>query len=73
MKPIIKVNSHFSYSGLLNSNYQKIVNCNFKNKKSNTLFGLKQRLKAQQLKTCSGIETALKISLFLIGFIIALN
>lgn len=73
MKSIIKSNNHNSYSGLLNSNYQNIVNFNFKVKKSNSIFGLKQRLKSDQFKTCCSIDTGLKLVVFFTGIIIALS
>ncbi len=57
--------------GFLNSNYQQIVNNNFSKVSSNSIFGIRQRLKSRQFNTCCSIETVLKVSLFFIAFLIA--
>lgn len=58
--------------GFLNSNYQQIVNSNFRKVSSNSIFGIRQRLKSRQFNTCCSIETVLKVSLFFIAFLIAI-
>ena len=55
--------------GLLNSNYKNIVNKNFKNTTSQSLFGMRQRLKRCQYQFTSSIETVLKVSTFAVIFI----
>ncbi len=52
--------------GLLNSNYKSIVRCNFSHIKSNSIFGIKQRLRSRQYQFTSSIGTILKLSVFLI-------
>ncbi|MBQ0785907.1 MAG: hypothetical protein KBT69_00290, partial [Oceanihabitans sp.] len=48
--------------GFLNSNYQQIVNSNFRKVSSNSIFGIRQQLKSRQFNTCCSIETVLKVS-----------
>ena len=52
--------------GLLNSNYKSIVNGNFKNANSSSIFGIKQSLKGRQYQFTSSIDTLLKLSVFAI-------
>ena len=52
--------------GLLNSNYKKVVKCNLNNHNSNSIFGIKQRIKSRQYQFTSSIETLLKVSVFVI-------
>jgi hypothetical protein len=52
--------------GLLNSNYKKVVKCNLNNRNSNSIFGIKQRVKSRQYQFTSSIETLLKVSVFVI-------
>ena len=58
--------------GFLNSNYQKIVNSNFSKVNSNSIFGIRQRLKSRQFNTCCSVETILKVALFFVAFLIAI-
>ncbi|MEY8847843.1 hypothetical protein AB9K26_03455 [Psychroserpens sp. XS_ASV72] len=53
--------------GLLNSNYKSIAKCNLKHSKSNSIFGIKQRLKSKQYNYTSSIDTLLKVSVFVIA------
>jgi len=55
--------------GFLTSEYKQIVKRNFNNINSPSLFGVRQRIKRLQYRTNSGIETILKVSLFLIVFL----
>lgn len=73
MESIIKLNNHNTYTGLLNSNYKSIVKYNFKNLKNNSIFGLKQRLKSEQLQTCCSVATSIKLLVFFTVIIIAIN
>lgn len=58
--------------GLLNSNYKSVVKCNLSNTKSNSIFGIKQRVKSRQYQSASSIATVLKLSVFVaaLAFII---
>ena len=58
--------------GLLNSNYKSIVRCNYSRKKTNSIFGVKQRIKSRQYQFTSSIDTVLKLSVFLIALAIIL-
>jgi len=57
--------------GFLTSNYKQIVKSNFNKVNSNTIFGIRQRIKSRQHSTNYSIETILKVSLILVvSFII---
>ena len=56
--------------GLLNSNYQKVVAQNLNNSTSHSIFGIKQRIKSLQYQTNLSIEAILKVSLFMIIFLL---
>ncbi len=64
--------NHYLYSGLLKSNYKSIVDCTFSNLKKPSVFSIRQRIKSSRFNTYCSISTTLKVSVFLIGFIIAL-
>ena len=64
---------HNSHSGLLNSKYKSVVDCSFKSLKKPSIFNIRRRLKSSRLRNCCSIETALKVSVFIIGLIVALN
>ncbi|WP_142785383.1 hypothetical protein [Changchengzhania lutea] len=55
---------HVKPEGILNSSYKTIVKANFKNTSSESIFGIRQRLKSAQYQFTSSIETVLKVSLF---------
>ncbi len=61
---------HTTSGGLLSSNYQNVVNINFKHTKANSIFGIKQRVKSYYYRTNSSIETILKVSVFMILYLI---
>ncbi|WP_299338463.1 hypothetical protein [uncultured Psychroserpens sp.] len=50
--------------GLLNSNYKSVVKCNLSNTDSNSIFGIKQRVRSRQYQITSSISTLLKLSVF---------
>ncbi|WP_431137237.1 hypothetical protein [Psychroserpens mesophilus] len=58
--------------GLLNSNYKKVVKCNLNNLNSNSIFGIRQRVKSRQYQFTSSIETLLKVSVFAIALAVIL-
>lgn len=55
---------HVKPEGILNSNYKKLVTKNLSQITSQSLFGIKQRLKSSQYRFTSGAETILKVSVF---------
>lgn len=55
--------------GLLNSNYKKLAKKNLNNTSSQSLFGMRQRLKRCQYQFTSSIETILKVAAFAVIFI----
>ena len=55
--------------GLLNSNYKNLAKKNLNNTTSQSLFGMRQRLKRCQYQFTSSIETILKVSAFAVVFI----
>lgn len=55
---------HVKPEGILNSNYKKLIRKNLNNRASQSLFGIKQRLKSRQYRFTSGAETLLKVSAF---------
>lgn len=58
--------------GFLTSQYKKGVKSNFFSSKKTSLFGIKQRLKSKNYSTCCSVGTVLKVSVFVIGTLIAL-
>ncbi|PWH81662.1 hypothetical protein DIS18_13350 [Algibacter marinivivus] len=60
-------------SGFLNSQYKSIVEKSYKNKKSNSIFGIKQRVKSKSYATSCVAETTLKLSLFLVTMLLIFN
>ena len=57
-----------SQRGLLNSNYKQQTRSNFTGR---SLFGLKQRVKTNQHQLTSVTGTILKVSVFVIAYLIA--
>ncbi|WP_303317056.1 hypothetical protein Q4Q34_02840 [Flavivirga abyssicola] len=55
---------HAEPEGILNSNYKKLVTKNLSNITSQSLFGIKQRLKSSRCRFTSGAETILKVSAY---------
>ncbi len=64
---------HNGPSGILNSKYKAIVKKNFSSLRKPSLFSIKQRLKSKQYSTCCSMGAILKISLFVVGLILAYN
>ncbi|WP_341216711.1 hypothetical protein [uncultured Wocania sp.] len=63
------IENQVNSEGLLNSNYKKLVRKNLNNTTSQSLFGIRQRLKICQYQFTSSIETILKVSAFTVIFI----
>jgi hypothetical protein len=57
-------------SGILNSNYQKVVAQNLNNSSSQSIFGIKQYIRSRQYQSNLSIGAVLKVSLFAIIFLI---
>lgn len=51
-------------SGLLTSSYKLVAAKNFENVRSASLFGVRQRVKNQQILNSAAVETILKLSVF---------
>ncbi|WCO01088.1 hypothetical protein [Psychroserpens ponticola] len=65
--PIHNLESGFETPiGLLNSNYKKVIKCNFNNYNSKSIFGIKRGVKSRRYQFTSSIETLLKVSVFVI-------
>ncbi|TGV03168.1 hypothetical protein [Flavivirga rizhaonensis] len=56
---------HAKPEGILNSNYKKLVKKNLSNITSQSLFGVKQRLKSSRYRFTSGAETILVVSVYM--------
>ncbi|WP_034041336.1 hypothetical protein [Wocania ichthyoenteri] len=63
------IKKHIKPEGLLNSNYKKLVKKNLNYTTSQSLFGMRQRLKTCQYQFTSSIETILKVAAFAVIFI----
>ncbi|WP_156168396.1 hypothetical protein [Kordia zhangzhouensis] len=63
--------SAFFNRGLLTSRYKEEIRENFQNISSTSLFGLKQRVKINQHRFAPVVGTILKISVFVLAYIIA--
>ncbi|ULC60431.1 hypothetical protein MBM09_05445 [Flaviramulus sp. BrNp1-15] len=68
-EPIV-LEKYIKPEGILNSNYKVIAKENLKNTTSKSIFAIKQRIKSRQYQITSGIETALKVSVFALIFLI---
>ena len=53
--------------GILNSNYKKVVKCNFDSNSSQSIFGIRQRIKSRRYQFTPGIDVILKVSVFVIA------
>jgi hypothetical protein len=62
--------SHFTSKGLLNSNYKSLVKHNFSASTTQSLFGIRQRLKSSQYNTVDHTAAILKLSLFAVVLIV---
>ena len=65
------MNSNFFNRGLLTSCYKEEIKENYKNISSNSLFSLKQRVKTNQYRFAPMAGTILKVSVFVIAYLIA--
>ena len=65
-----KVEEYIKPEGILNSNYQIIAKSNLENIEANSIFGIKQRIKSYHYRTTSSIETILKVSIFMILYLV---
>ncbi len=70
--PEPRFSNYYSHSGLLKSNYKSIVNNTFDNIKKPSVFSIKQRVKSTLFNNYCNISTTLKVSVFLVGLLIAL-
>ncbi len=66
----IKETIHLESKGILNSNYQNIVRKNYIDLETSSLFSIRQRIKSRQYQITSGIDTILKLSVFVTVFIL---
>ncbi len=56
--------SKFTSQGLLNSNYQSVVNQNFSASTTKSIFGIIQRIKSSQLNRVNHTAVILKLLVF---------
>lgn len=63
-KAVLEITSN---KGLLNSNYKQVVNCNFEGKNSQSIFGIRQRIKNNRSRFTPSIDVILKLSVFAIA------
>lgn len=61
--------SLFTNQGLLNSNYKSVVKYNFSKSTTESIFGIRQRLKSSQLNRVNHTAVILKLSVFAIALI----
>ncbi|WP_420572190.1 hypothetical protein [Kordia sp.] len=62
---------NFLNRGLLTSSYKEEIKENYRNLKSNSLFSLKQRVKTNHHRFMPAAGTVLKVSVFVIAYLIA--
>ncbi len=62
---------NFVNRGILTSYYKEEIKDNFSNTASNSLFSLKQRVRANQHRFMPAAGTILKVSVFVIAYLIA--
>lgn len=60
-------------SDFLNSNYKTVVKQSINNASSKSIFGLRRRIKNSRYNFVSGMEVALKVSVFLVAIIAIFN
>lgn len=61
--------SHYTTTGLLNSNYKSIVKHNFSKSTTKSIFGIRQRIKSSQFSKVDHVAAILKLSVFVIALI----
>lgn len=59
--------------GFLNSQYKTVVKDSLKDTSKKSIFGLRRRIKNSRYSFVSGMEVALKLSVFLIAIIAIFN
>lgn len=61
--------SHYTTSGLLNSNYKSIVKHNFSKSTTKSVFGIRQRIRSSQLNMVNHVGMILKLSVFAMALV----
>jgi hypothetical protein len=59
--------------GLLNSNYQNVVESTLRINSSTSIFGIRQQMKVKRFQMVSNAETLLKLSIFTIVILMMFN
>jgi len=67
--PAIIATPHFINRGLLNSNYQSVVKQNYIKSTSQSIFGIRQRLKSSQFNMFNHTAIILKLTVFALTLI----
>ncbi|WP_166966093.1 hypothetical protein [Yeosuana marina] len=65
-----KIEEYIKPEGILNSNYQIIAKSNLENIEANSVFGIRQQVKSYHYRTTSGVETLLKVAVFVILYLL---
>ncbi|WP_338357018.1 hypothetical protein [Yeosuana marina] len=65
-----EVEEYIKPEGILNSNYQIVAKSNLENIEANSVFGIRQRVKSYHYRTTSGVETLLKVTVFVILYLL---
>ncbi len=65
-----EVEEYIKPGGLLNSNYQIVAKSNLENIEADSVFGVRQRVKSYHYRTTSGIETLLKVLVFMMLYFV---
>ncbi|MCH2196349.1 hypothetical protein [Kordia sp.] len=70
--PVEPIHSNENYvnRGILTSSYKEEIKENFNNSESNSLFRLKQHVRANHYKFAPAAGTILKVSVFVIAYLI---
>ncbi len=63
--------SDFFHRGMLTSSYKEEIKEHFRNLRSQSIFSLKQTVKTNQYRFMPAIGTVLKLSVFVIAYLIA--
>jgi len=61
--------THFINQGILNSNYKSVVKQNYSKPTSQSIFGIRQRLKSSQFNMVDHTSAILKLSVFALALI----
>ena len=65
-----EIEDYIKPEGLLNSNYKNIVKENYVYIEQDTVFGIRQRIKSFQYANTTSISIILKISVFILGYLL---